>query len=177
MNSQILYPESVYAYRIGNDNKVTIVAKGHEEGYCNIEITPSMATIYPPIYMVVGSPCAAIGYFPYTVQKTVPYSTDLDYIQFQTANGTERIAIHDVMETLDKTPNIELLAKAATNDNQVTGYAYNSSDINKAIDDAIAKLRKKFPRGISAELVSSGFVAAGSPVGIAFYYAVMEQKS
>ncbi|CAM1340661.1 hypothetical protein [Tenacibaculum amylolyticum] len=176
MNSQVLYPEQVFAYRIGNDSNVTIVAKGHEDGYCKIHIQASMATIYPPIYMVVGEPCAVIGYFPYTVHKTVPYATDLDYVQFQTAKGTERIPIRDIMEDIAPAAKTELLASAANSDNQVTGYAYNSSDINVAISDAISKLRKKFPNGISAEIVSSGFVAAGSPVGIAFFYVVMEQK-
>ncbi|SNR15474.1 hypothetical protein [Tenacibaculum jejuense] len=176
MNSQILYPESVYAYRIGKDNKVTMVAKGHEDGYSNIEIIPSMATIYPPIYMIVGTTSTSVGYFPYVVQKTVPYSTDLDYVQFQTSNGTERILVYDVMEILDKTPNIKLLIEAAVNDNQTVGYAYNSFNINKAIDDAIAKLRKKFPNEISAELTSSGFITVDSPLSIAFYYVIMEQK-
>ena len=48
-------------------------------------------------FMVTGEPCPVIGYFPYEVRKTIPYSTDLDYVNFQTANGTERIPIHDVM--------------------------------------------------------------------------------
>jgi hypothetical protein len=61
---------------------------------------------------------------------------------------------------------------------QVVGYAYNSADINVAIQDAIGKLRKLSPTGqVSAEVVSSGFVAAGSPVGIAFFYVVMQPKA
>ena len=174
MNTQILYPEKVTAYRIGNDAKVTIVASGHEEGLTNIKIEQSMATIYPPIFMAIGSPTAAIGYFPYTVKKTIPYATDLDYVQFQTEKGTEKIPIYDVMSDKSATPS--LLIKAASNDKQVTGYAYNSSNINTAIDDAIAKLRKKFPSNVSAKMIDSGFVAVGSPVGIAYYYVVMEQQ-
>jgi len=54
--------------------------------------------------------------------------------------------------------------------------AYNSSDINVAISDAITKLRAKYPGGINAKMVDSGFVAVGSPVGIAYYYVVMEQQ-
>lgn len=172
MSTQVLYPTEVAAYRYGADQQVVIIAKGREDGYCKIQIQASMATIYPPIYMVTGEPCAAIGNFPYTVQKTVPYSTDLDYINFQMADGTQRIPIHDIMEAADAP---KALAKVA--DNQVTGMAYNSSDINVAIADAIKKLRAKYPNGVSAKMVDSGFVAVGSPVGIAYYYVVMEQQS
>ena len=172
MSTQVLYPTEVAAYRYGADQQVVIIAKGREDGYCKIQIQASMATIYPPIYMVTAEPCAAIGNFPYTVQKTVPYSTDLDYINFQMADGTQRIPIHDIMDATEKPQ-----ALAAVADDQVTGMAYNSSDINVAIADAIKKLRAKYPSGINAKLVDSGFVAAGSPVGIAYYYVVMEQQS
>ncbi len=172
MSTQVLYPTEVVAYRYGADQQVVIIAKGREDGYCKIQIQASMATIYPPIYMVTAEPCAAIGNFPYTVQKTVPYSTDLDYVNFQMADGTRQIPIHDIMEAEDSP---KALAKVA--DNQVTGMAYNSSDINVAIADAIKKLRAKYPNGVSAKMVDSGFVAVGSPVGIAYYYVVMEQQS
>ncbi|NVK63370.1 MAG: hypothetical protein HWE22_02235 [Flavobacteriales bacterium] len=172
MSTQVLYPTEVVAYRYGADQQVVIIAKGREDGYCKIQIQASMATIYPPIYMVTAEPCAAIGNFPYTVQKTVPYSTDLDYVNFQMADGTRQIPIHDIMEAADSP---KALAKVA--DNQVTGMAYNSSDINVAIADAIKKLRAKYPNGVSAKMVDSGFVAVGSPVGIAYYYVVMEQQS
>ena len=56
MNTQILYPEQVTALRIGNEAKVTITARGHEEGFRNIRIEKSMAQIFPPIFMVVGEP-------------------------------------------------------------------------------------------------------------------------
>lgn len=174
MNTQILYPDQVVVYRIGSDNKVTIVAKGREDGYCKIKIEQSMATIYPPIFMVSAEPCSVEGSFPYTVQKTIPYALDLDYLQFQTERGTERIAIHDVMEDIEDSK-ITAITEVETNENQVVGYAYNSSNINKAIEDAVAKLRKKFSNGVSARMVDSGFVAGGSPVGIAYYYVVMEQ--
>lgn len=171
MNTQILYPSEVVAYRYGADNQVVIMAKGREDGYCKIQIQASLATIYPAIYMVTGEPCAAIGNFPYTVQKTVSYSTDLDYVNFQMTHGTERIPIRDIMEET-ATPQ----ALAEVSGDQVTGMAYNSSDINVAIADAIKKLRVKYPNGINAKMVDSGFVAAGSPIGIAYYYVVMEQS-
>ena len=169
---QILFPQEVSAYRIGTESKVTIIAKGHEDGFCNIRIVPSLAQVYPPIYMVVGEPCAVIGYFPYTVKSTVFYSTDLDYVQFQLSDGTQRIPIHDVMVAQENTP--EILAKKT--DTQVVGYAYNSADINVAIQDATNKLQQRFPGKVSAVLKESGFVAAGSPVGIAYLYVVMEQN-
>lgn len=181
MSNQILFPSQVVAYRMGNDAKITIIAKGYADGYCNIHIEPSMAQIYPPIFMVVGEPCAVIGEFPYNVKKTVAYSTDLDYVNFQMAHGTVQIPIHDVMAqdstNLEATAPVPPSIQKVQND-QVIGYAYNSSDINKAISDAVTKLYQKFPgQAINAELVESGFVAAGSPVGIAYYYAIMEQKS
>ena len=98
----------------------------------------------------------------------------LNYLQFQTERGTERIAIHDVMEDIEGSK-ITAITEVETNENQVVGYAYNSSNINKAIEDAVVKLRKKFSNGVSARMVDSGFVAGGSPVGIAYYYVVMEQ--
>jgi hypothetical protein len=174
MSTTILYPESVSALRIGNDPRVTITAKGHADGYCKIQIVQSPATIYPPIYMVEGEQCGMIGYFPYTAQKTIPYSTDLDYVEFQMANGTQRIPILDVMKSDGPKPQ----ALAAVADDQVTGLAPNSSDINVAIADAISKLRAKYPgKSINAQLKDSGFVAGGAPVGIAYYWVVMEQQS
>jgi hypothetical protein len=95
------------------------------------------------------------------------------------ANGTQRIPIFDVMKEFKKsTPTAVLESTKSTksNSNRVVGYAYNSSDINTAIADAIRKLRVKFPANVNAIMVESGFVAVGSPVGIAYYYVVMEQK-
>lgn len=169
MQSQVLYPENVYAYRIGNEPEVVIVATGHEDGFTNIRIEASLLTIYPPVFMVVGDETPAIGYFPYTVKKVVPYATDLNYIQFQMANGTQKIPVTSL-----EAKSVSLAATQGAQ--QVVGYAYNSTDINVAIQDAVSKLRKLSPDGnIAAQLTSSGFVAAGSPVGIAYYYVVMQQ--
>ena len=167
MNEQILYPSEVTAYRMGNDSNVIITAKGYEDGFTKIKITPSMAAIYPPIYMVVGEPTPAIGMFPYTVQLTVPYPQDLDFVYFQMEHGTQKIPVVDIMQDTKSLP--QALVKATTTDNQVTGYAYNSTDISKAIGDAVNKLRVKYPNGINAKVVESGFTAVGSPVGIAFF--------
>lgn len=175
MSTQILYPTEVTAYRYGADKQIVIVAKGREDGYCKIQIQASLATIYPPIYMVTGEPCAAIGDFPYTVNKTVPYSTDLDYVNFQMAHGTQQIPIHDIMEVTDAPQALKTVAN-----NQVTGIAYYSSNIQVAIDNAIKELRKSHPDGgINAKMVESGFVTASAPgpFGIAYYYVVMEQQS
>lgn len=169
----ILFPQEVYAFRMGDEPRVTIVARGHEDGYCNIRIVPSQATIYPPIYMVVGEPCAVIGYFPYLASTTVRYSTDLDYVLFQLSTGTQKIPIRDLRETQENLPE----ALTQPTENQVVGYAYNSTDINIAIQNAVSKLQEKFPGRVSALLKESGFVAVGSPVGIAYYYVVMEQQS
>lgn len=170
--STILYPSEVTAYRFGGDNHVTIVAKGSEDGYMKIQIVALPATIYPPLFAVTAEPSMAIGYFPYSVTTTVPYSTDLDYINFEMTGGTQRIKIVDIWDVTTKPA-----ALASIADNQVTGIAANSADINVAISDAIKQLRVKYPKGISAKMVDSGFVAVGSPIGIAYYYVVMEQQS
>lgn len=178
MSNQILFPDEVSAFRVGSNPEVTIIARGREDGFCKIHIEASLAQIYPPIYMVVGEECPVIGNFPYSVSKTVPYATDLDYVNFQTSKGTQRVNIVDVLADTDNAPKALLDAESkAAPDNQVTGIAPNSSDINTAIANAISKLRTKFPNGINAVVTKSGFVAAGSPVGIAYFYVVMEQQS
>lgn len=180
MSNQILFPDKVSAFRVGNNPEITIMASGREDGYCKVHIQPSLAEIYPPIYLVVGEPCAVIGNFPYTVSTTVPYATDLDYVYFQTASGTQKVQVVDVLSTAHNAPPALLEAHSKESDddsNTVTGMAPNSSDINVAIANAITKLRAKFPNGISAKVTDSGFVAAGSPVGIAYFYVVMEQQT
>jgi len=172
MSTEILYPDTVTAYRYGDAAEVTIVASGREDGFQKIKIEASLAQIYPAIYMVTGETSEAIGDFPYTVQKTAGYATDLDYVYFQMDNGTQKIPVYDILK--DKaTP----AALTSLSSNQVTGIAPNSSDINTAISSAIAKLRKLYPNGINAKMVDSGFVAGGAPIGIAYYYVVMEQQS
>ncbi|MFT5890966.1 MAG: hypothetical protein ACI9Y7_001065 [Dokdonia sp.] len=59
---------------------------------------------------------------------------------------------------------------------QVVGYAYNSTDINVAISDAVSKLQKLYPGSTNATLVKSGFIGVGRPIGIAYYYVIMEQN-
>lgn len=180
MNTLILYPTKVTALRIGNEAKVTITANGYQEGLQNIRIVKSLATIYPPIYLVEGDLSPAIGYFPYTVSITVDYSTDFDYIQFSMAGGTQHIPILDVIQEHKKSTPKTLQAaikKSTSGSNTVVGYAYNSTDINKALADAVTKLQVKFPANVSAIMTETGFVAVGSPVGIAYTYVVMEQRT
>ena len=172
---KVLFPESVYAYRFGLENKVTIVAKGHEDGYQNlrIELQRFFPIILGPAYQVVGDPSPAIGYFPYTVNTTVEIASNVDTILFQFEDGPRKIEIVDALEAHeDAIPaSIKNLAP-----HEVTGYAYNSSDINKAIADAVSKLQAKYPGRVNAKLKESGFTAVGSPVGIAFFYVIMEQQ-
>ena len=170
MNDQILFPLEIEAYRIGEDDKISIIAKGYEEGYCKIKVQVSAATIYPPVYLVMGEPCKEIGYFPYSIQKTIPYPSNIDYVQFQTVSGTKRIPIIDVMEDVD----IDVKSLVLTEENQVIGFSYNSFDINKAINDAVNKLRKLHPDFISAQLKTSGVVSLKSLSNFSFYYAIME---
>lgn len=174
MSREILYPSEVAAYRYGSENRVVIVAKGREDGYCKIQIDQSAAQIYPPIFMVTGEPCAAIGNFPYSVHKTVPYSTDLDYVNFQTEHGTERVPIYDIMES-DDAPK----ALAETSDNRVVGIAYYSNNIQTAIDDATQKIYKQYPHaGANMKMIDSRIITSNvpGPFGITYYYVVFEQQ-
>jgi hypothetical protein len=175
MSREILYPTEVAAYRYGSNDQVVIVAKGREDGFCKIQIEASLATIYPPIYMVTGEPCAAIGNFPYTVRKAVQYSTDLDYVNFQMANGTQRIPIHDIMEVSD-TPE----ALKSVSDDQIVGIAYYSNNIQDAIDNATQQIYKKYPNaGANMKMVDSRIVTSSvpGPFGITYYAVTFEQQS
>ncbi|MFK7784998.1 MAG: hypothetical protein AB8B56_07775 [Crocinitomicaceae bacterium] len=175
MSREILYPTEVAAYRYGSNSQIVIVAKGREDGFCKIQIEASLATIYPPIYMVTGEPCAVIGDFPYTARKTVRYSTDLDYINFQMAHGTERIPIEDILETSDAPE-----ALTSVSDNQIVGIAYYSNNIQDAIDNATDQIYKKFPNaGANMKMVDSRIVTSSvlGPFGITYYAVTFEQQS
>ena len=108
-----------------------------------------------------------IGYFPYTVRLTVPYNPETDYINFTMKGGDQRIKITKIWENAP-----DAITKATPK--QVVGYAYNSTDINVAISDAVSKLQAQSPGNVSAVIKTSGFVAAGLPIGIVYFYVVME---
>ncbi|CAM1372764.1 hypothetical protein [Tenacibaculum xiamenense] len=171
MNNHIIFPIEVEAFRVGEDDKVLIVAKGREEGINRVQIQVSAATIYPPMYLVVGEPINEPGYFPYTVQKTIAYPSNIDYIQFQTGSGTKRIPITDVTEGDD-----DLKKLLASGENQVVGYAYNVIDMNKAIVDATDKVRKMNIDFYSAEIKRSGVVSLSHFSDFQFFYVIMEYK-
>ncbi|GAB6039685.1 hypothetical protein [Endothiovibrio diazotrophicus] len=165
--------DNVAAYRIEGTSMIIIVAKGHTANLCRgLEIRPIHNEIAPPIYQVTQDNCGAIGSEEYDIAEFFSYP-GVDYVYFETAQGTIRLDIQE--PRVEHTP--ATLAAAHSNDNQAVGYAPNSTDINKAISSAVKQLRAKFPGNISAKMVDAGFVAAGSPIGIAFFYVVMERQS
>lgn len=169
INNHIIFPLEVKVYRIGEDDKILIIVSGQEAGICKVQIQASAATIYPPAYMVIGETCKDTGYFPYSEQKTISYPTNIDYVLFQTETGTQRIPIVNVIDEDTSVGKV-----VAVKENQVIGYAYNSTDINRAIADATNKLRKMAPNFIAAKLKRSGVISVRELSNFMFFYAVME---
>lgn len=60
--------------------------------------------------------------------------------------------------------------------NEVTGFAYNSTDVGAAFSNAIENLRVKFPGNVSAVVKKIGFYAAGNPVGVAGTYVTVQKN-
>ncbi len=171
MNNHIIFPIEVEAFRVGEDDKVLIVVKGREQGIGRVQIQVSAATIYPPMYLVVGEPVNETGYFPYVVQKTISYPSNIDYIQFQTGSGMKRIPVIDVTESDE-----DLRKLLSIDENQVIGYAYNIIDMNKAIVDATDKIRRMNIDFYSAEIKRSGVVSLTHFNDFQFFYVIMEYK-
>lgn len=173
MIEETLFPESVSAYRLGSFEAVLIVAKGHEDGFCDIHIGTSPSEIFPPTYEVKGTPCAVIGLFPYTVCTVAILPDTVEYIRFRFEDGVREIPITDYFESEAKTPKALLDAAQAKDDkNRAVGFAANTVNVDKAFSNAIATLRSQNPdlKSINAVITETGFAAAGSPIGIAMTY-------
>ena len=59
--------------------------------------------------------------------------------------------------------------------NEATGYAFDSTDLERAFSNAIDNLRTKFPGTINAVVKTIGFSAVGSPIGIAATYVTVQK--
>ncbi|HEX3555431.1 MAG TPA: hypothetical protein VIA62_19585 [Thermoanaerobaculia bacterium] len=59
--------------------------------------------------------------------------------------------------------------------NEATGYAFNSTDLDRAFSNAIDNLRAKFPGNINAVVKTIGFNAVGTPIGIAATYVTVQK--
>lgn len=174
METVILTPEKINAFRLPNGD-VALDASGREDGICNIRWEKSAAIPFPPIYMVVGEQCGAIGNFPFQTRKVISYPTNIDYVNVQTGEGSVKVQIVPVPADTEGLAEAQAVEK--TGPDEVVGYSYNQVNVDGAISNAISKLRKTHNGAINAVVKETGFVAVGSPIGIAYLYVVMEQKS
>lgn len=172
--SILLNPTTIKAYRSPFlPNFVTLYAEGREDGICNIHWTELPIPIFPSVFAVVGQRCAAIGDFPYQTSHSFPYPDSESKVIVQTPDGEKTIPIEALPED-ENTSQLKEIQSLLTS-NTVMGMAPFSSDYQTAFQNAVDQLYKKFPGHINAQVIRSGFVAAGSPIGIAYTYVVMEQ--
>ncbi|WP_163835259.1 hypothetical protein [Spartinivicinus ruber] len=166
--------ELVLAHQHGNPT-LTITAEGQAEGITSTKVVAVDLHAKIPVFKVVGYTTPAIGYFPYTAKQTFEgVSPDLQEIKIQTPDGTTEYKVTHLLA--DYEPQAIPASVKSVKENQVVGYAYNQSNLDLAFSNAVKQLYNKYPGHISAKVVDSGFIAAGSPVGIAYTYVVVEQE-
>ena len=153
---------------------LTICAQGHEDGVTDIQIKPVDLGAEKPVFEIVGKFTPALGYFPYNVKQTFEVqNADIQEILVKSDSGITSYPVQHLLSGSEHQPKPEVFNNISTE--QVVGYAYNQSNLDKAFQDAVSQLYKKHAGSISSKVVESGFVAAGSPVGIAYTYVIMEQ--
>ncbi|MBU2707032.1 hypothetical protein KCM76_13640 [Zooshikella marina] len=166
--------ELVLALQHGNP-VLTITAEGYAEGITGAHVVAVDLNSKIPVFKVVAHTTTAIGYFPYTAKNSFEgVNPDLQEIAIQTSVGITKYKVTHLLSN-NETQAVPASVKAL-NENQVVGYAYNQSNLDLAFSNAVNQLYTKFAGHISAKVVDSGFIAAGSPVGIAYTYVVVEQQ-
>ncbi len=177
MSQIILTPENVKATMLVlppseqlSQANLTINASGHEDGVKDIRIEAVNLSAKIPSFRIVGEPSPAIGYFPFQVTRSFGLNNvDVNKIEIITANGVQLYDVQQYSAGAD-------LALPVSSGDTVTGIAPNSADYNTAFKNAVAQMRQKFPGNVSASVIDSGFVAAGTPVGIAYTYVTLQKK-
>lgn len=152
---------------------LAIEAQGHSECPQCVKIVQPPMPIEPPEFNLETCACLAIGDFPYQVRavfRDVPYTKT---IVVRTASGAKTVKV----EPIPAPQAGEAILPAPPADDEVVGYAPNSTDVGRAIADAVSKLREKFPGGINAKVTETGFFAFGTPIGIATLYVRMQQQA
>ena len=175
MSQIILTPENVKATMLVlppseqlSQANLTISASGHEDGVTDIRIEAVNLSAKIPSFRIVGEPSPAIGYFPFQVTRSFGLNNvDVNKIEIITANGVQLYDVQQYSAGAD-------LALPVSSGDTVTGIAPNSADT--AFKNAVAQMRQKFPGNVSASVIDSGFVAAGTPVGIAYTYVTLQKK-
>jgi len=150
---------------------LVITAQGHCECPSNARIVPAPIPIEPPEFNLETCACPRIGMFPYSAQADIPMASPPPSIVVNTASGSKTVKV-GIVPVENAT---SALPQAA--EDEVVGYAPNSTDVDRAIADAVSKLRTKFPTGINATVTEIGFFAAGTPVGVAALFVKMKQQN
>lgn len=148
---------------------LAIEAQGHSECPQCVQIVQAPIPIEPPEFNLQTCACLAIGDFPYQVRavfRDLPFTAT---IVVRTASGAKTVKVEPI-------PAIEPLP-VPLSDDEVVGYAPNSTDVSRAIADAVSKLRERFPGGVHARVTETGFFAVGTPIGIAALYVRMQQQT
>lgn len=152
---------------------LAIEAQGSSECPQCVQIVQAPMPIEPPEFNLQTCACPAIGVFPYKVRAVF---RDLPYTQtivVRTASGAKTVKV----EPIPALEAGEVALPAPPADDEVVGYAPNSTDVSRAIADAVSKLREKFPGGVNARVTETGFFAVGTPIGIAALYVRMQQQT
>jgi len=174
MSCYLINADSIKAWRHGTPGGVILVieAEGHCECPQNARITASPTTIVPPEFNLETCPCPAIGMFPYKAQGVFPGLSPSEVV-VNTASGPRKIQV----ETVPEAASASAPPAPPADGNTVTGFAYNSSDLGRAFSAAVAELQQRFPGRTSATVTEMGFVGVGSPIGIAYTYVTMTNRS
>lgn len=127
-----------------------------------------------------GAPSPVIGSFQYHVSKVVDYPSDKESLALATYDGQMNIPITSSEQK--NAPKIEGMMEMASlhnnlQDNQVIGYAYNSTTYQVAFADAVRQITQKYQGKAHAKVVDSGFVGVSSSTGVAYTYVIMENAS
>lgn len=154
-----------------------LAASGDTECPQNANISESPLTIFPPEYQITTCACPAIGSFPYNIHAWFHLDVKPDTVTVHTAAGAQKVDVAGFPADLITDVTTPGVLTATPSDDEVIGISPNSWDINRAISDAVSKLRKLYPGNVNATVTETGVVAAGSPVGIAFLYVKMKQTA
>ena len=152
-----------------------IGAEGHAECPQLVSISETPLTIYPPEYQIMTCACPEIGSFPYNVHAWFHLAEQPETVTVHTASGPQKVEVKAFPADLAEDTATPSLLTAAPTEGEVIGMSPNSIDVNRAITAAVAQLQKQYPGNVHATVVETGFVAVGSPVGIAFLYVRMRQ--
>lgn len=152
-----------------------IGAEGYAECPQFVSISQTPLAIYPPEYQITTCACTQVGSFPYKVHAWFHLAEKPETVIVYTASGPQKVEVGPFPRDLVEDVATPALLTEETPEGEVVGISPNSFDVARAIGDAVSKLQQQFPGNVHAELVETGVVAVGSPVGLAFLYVRMRQ--